>query len=159
MVGYVCFAVIIICFYNEALAQRPIRIVHNQTLYFGKTVLPTSGNVRVRVTRNGNLGGATTALMLNSNVARAEHRIRGSGGNNSIQIALSECSTNAALGLRIRRFRSRYDNSVNFNATSGSLPAPGFFGKMLWFGADLVIASFGQTGNLTPCYNIDVNYD
>ena len=145
-------------------AHAFLSVIHDQDLNFGKTVKASSGNVRVIVNRNGNLGGGTTAKMLDtSSLSTGSDRIvkRGNSGSNNISISFEECATNSNIGLRLRRFRARYDG-FNFVDNAGNLPAPSNGvgnSKTLEYGATLVINSTASIGIQHPCYYIDINYE
>ena len=132
---------------------RPI-----QDLNFGMIAKPNSGQVKVVVNTNGSLGGATSAIMLNtSSISAGSQNVRGSP-RRSVGIQFSECSSNAAMGLKIENFRASFRGNRFTNSAVG-LGAPGFRGTTLRYGATLVVQPNANTGLLKPCYNIDVNYD
>lgn len=150
--AFITFAFILISI--DSYAQRVVNI---RELNFGKVAKPTSGNVWIVVRKNGSVGGGTTAIMLDTTaVSAGRERISGNKKRN-IQISFDECSGNSALGLQLRRFTAYY-GGVNFiNAANGLSPAGK--GQNLTYGATLVINSSTPGGVLTPCYNIDINYD
>lgn len=141
-------------------AAAPINISNDLVLNFGKVVKPSSGSVRVVVNRNGNLGGNTNAIILDSSsISIGSNLIKGSPNSRDvIAISLDECASNSAIGLRLRNFRARYAN-IDFNNSEVNLPAPGNKGTLLTYGAALVISSSARTGVQNPCYDITVNYD
>ncbi|MDA0781146.1 MAG: DUF4402 domain-containing protein [Rickettsiales bacterium] len=150
--AFITFAFILISI--DSYAQRAVNI---RELNFGKVAKPTSGNVSIVVRRNGSVGGGTTAIMLDTTaVSAGRDRISGSR-RNDIQISFDECSSNSALGLQLRRFVANY-SGVNFINSANGLP-PAWRGQNLTYGATLVINSSTPGGVLTPCYNIDINYD
>lgn len=152
--------VILLCFVSshETYAAAALSVSNTRTLNFGKAVKPSSGNVRIVVGRNGSVRPSTTAIMLDTSTASGgRDRIRGSG-RDRIQIAFSNCSSNAALGLELRRFVARY-GGVRFINTRTNLRPPRRRGRNLTYGATLIINSNAATGTLNPCYNIEVNYD
>jgi hypothetical protein len=140
-------------------AQSPtVTITNNRTLNFGVAVKPVSGTTRVVVNRNSSLGAGTTATMLNTSaLSSGRNLIRGSSAN-TIQIAFTNCASNSALGLNINTFVASYGGR-NFVNSAVGLRSPRASGRNVTYGATLVIQSSSATGSLSPCYNIDVNYD
>jgi len=150
---FLCFIYI-----NEAYSAAALSVTNNRSLNFGKAVKPSSGTSKIVVKRNGSLGGGTNAIMLDtSSISSGRDRIRGSG-RDRIQISFSNCSSNSALGLQIKRFTARYGGK-NFINTGTNLRPPRRRGRNVTYGANLIINSSAATGTLTPCYNIEVNYD
>ncbi len=138
-------------------AATPITILTDKSLNFGTAVKPTSGNVIVVVKKNGNLGAGTTAIMLNtSNLSEAQNTISGDK-HDTIQISFDNCNSNNSMGLRLKDFDAKY-GGTDFMDSEGGLKAPGNK-TTLKYGATLVIRSVAQTGHLSPCYNINVDYD
>ena len=155
----VAFVVLLLCFAPNSYAAKPLQIICSQQLTFGKAVRPASSpNAKVRVNRNGILVTiGSSPIMLDANVTRGECLIKGSGGGNSIQISIEDGSFTD--GVKVKRFRARYDDNTNFKGdTPVSLSAPGN-GTTLWYGADLVIKPTASTGYLTPSYTISVEYE
>lgn len=145
--------------YSYAASPPPaINLTNNRTLNFGVAVKPVSGTVKVVVNRNSSLGAGTNATILNTaSLSSGSNLIRGSSSN-TIQIAFSNCASNSALGLQINTFAASYGGK-NFVNSAVALRPPRRAGRNVVYGATLVINSSSATGSLSPCYNIDVNYD
>jgi hypothetical protein len=136
----------------------PITITNNRTLNFGVAVKPVSGTNRVVVNRNGSLGAGTTATILNTAALSSGRNLIRGNNLNTIQIAFSNCASNSALGLNINTFVASYGGRIFVNSAVGLRP-PRNAGRNLDYGATLAIQSNATRGSLSPCYNIDVNYD
>lgn len=143
-------------------AANPLVLTHLTTLNFGTAAKPTSGTTKIVVSVTGTIAAGTTATMVDtSSVSNGKHKIKGSGGNNHIQISFSQCASNSSLGLNMSRFVAVYGDNPNttlFLNSATNLNAPGN-GTNLYYGATLDLTSSTSLGHLSPCYNIDVDYD
>ena len=153
---YITILLLIIFSASFSIAQE-INIIPNSSLSFGKVVKPAIGNAQITITKNGSLGNPSNAVILNSSSVSAGSQTIAGSTNNNVSISFSQCSSNSAIGLEIKNFVARYD-TIDFVSFQVGLPPPSL-GTNLLYGATLVINSNAQTGNLQPCYHIDVNYE
>ncbi len=143
---------------NQAKVElvQPIQITAHNDMNFGRIVKPETGSETVTIGYNNNLFG--TAQIISDAGAKAGTATISGSPDDLVSITITD-STNVN-GLALDNFTSSFNG---FTSTDGDgitesaiIPAGG---GDISIGARLTIDSSAPTGEVSPSYNIEVNYN
>jgi len=132
-----------------------ILIQQTQGLQFPKALVASSGNARIVVKHNGQLGSSTTATIVGTNYNAGEYLLS-SDTSNTFTVNIT--SDENIPGVQLKSFKFRYEGTTYKNFPASGLPNPGS-GTVATLGVKVLYNTSIDLGEVQPSFTLTVTED